>query len=56
MHLKTSIQALLVGCEGKGEEAAWGGRSGRRGRHNMNHGKPNEERQTLATFSRSRCN
>lgn len=40
----------------KEEEAAWGGSRGRPGMHIMNQCKPNEERQILAAFSRSRCN
>lgn len=56
MHVQTFREALLVGCKGKGEEAAWGASKGKRGMHIMNQGKPNEETQALAAFSRSRCN
>lgn len=58
MHVQTFREALLVGCKGKGkgEEAAWGASKGKRGMHIMNQGKPNEETQALAAFSRSRWN
>lgn len=50
--MKRDLEALLVGCKGKGEEAAQGWEKGGKGTQMMNQGKSNEERPSLAAFSR----
>ena len=54
MHdVKRSREALLVGARERGTRLQGDGSRGGTGTHMMNQGKSNEERPSLAAFSRS---
>lgn len=54
MHdVKRSREALLVGARERGKRLQGDGSRGGKGTHMMNQGKSNEERPSLAAFSRS---